>query len=123
MFNRETTFRGTCFRDMKDQWHFYEKEVKTTAYHRRVYFANEEDDGKILGVIIDHTEWGWCISGKNLAGEARETHIPDLSSESVYLVTDPVKQVKRQKVVDKQSAEPAKTAPRRSARVRSYSCK
>ena len=90
MYERETTFRGTCFRDSDDVWHFHEKKVQTTAFGKRVYFANEDDDGEILGVITDHTDWGWCISGKNLAGEERDTWIPVLSSEPVYLVTDPI---------------------------------
>jgi hypothetical protein len=85
MYERET-FRGTCFLDSQGVWHFRNENVTTTAFGQCVYFANEEEE--ILGVITEHTDWGWCISGKNLAGEERETHIPDLSLEPVYLATD-----------------------------------
>ena len=91
MYECETIFRGTCFLDSDDEWYFHEKKVKTTAFGKHVYFANEEDDEEILGVITNHIEIdGWCISGKNIAGEERETWIPDLSLEPVYLVTDPI---------------------------------
>jgi hypothetical protein len=89
MFERET-FRGTCFQDSDGVWHFHEENVQTTAFEQCVYVTNEEADEEILGVITEHTDWGWCISGKNLAGEERETHIPDLSLEPVYLVIDPI---------------------------------
>ena len=86
----EATFYGTCFQDRQGKWHFDEQIVQTTALHKRVYFMDHEYDEEVIATIIYHSDDGWCISGKNLAGEERETHIPDLSCYQVYLVTDPI---------------------------------
>jgi hypothetical protein len=100
MFEREATFRGICCQDIAGEWSFDDSPVKTRALYKRVLCMFKEDDEEILGVITDYDEiCGWCISGHNFAGQDRETWIPVLSQEPVYLVTGPP--------LDKQPAQPA----------------
>jgi hypothetical protein len=105
MFEREATFRGICCQDIAGKWHFDDSPVKTTALYKRVLCMFEEDGGEIVGVITNYEEHdGWCIIGNNFAGKDRETWIPVLSREPVYLVTGPT--------LDKQPAQPARPAPK-----------
>ncbi len=88
MYERKATFYGTCREDSDGEWHFDDKKITTTALHRRVLYAPDDDDA-VVGVITEYVEvWGWCLSGKDFAGDEKEIHFENFVHDKVYLITD-----------------------------------